>query len=208
MVLHAGVPECELATAALAPDYIVPPRDRYEEYDFLARNPIGIVAEIVRPVAAAGDFHLPKWAEGVRVIAETNSVDATLTRGARLVVASSSESKKAFADGHVIVRQDIGSFDDSFQPTGRTKWPFHIEMKKLRHHYWVVVEGPDAARAEDCLKRAIGAGLIAGIAAALITGGAALSAAIAAFLAELEACLGNSYTVRVDHESHWEYRWT
>ncbi len=80
---------------------------------------------------------------------------------------------------------------------------FHIKMKKLRHQLELTVTGPDEARIRSCINQATTAGLIAAIVAAFATGGGALSAAVGAFLAALEACLGASFQVRIDNQSHW-----
>ncbi len=53
--------------------------------------------------------------------------------------------------------------------------------------------------------RRFAAGLLSAIIAAMATLGAALPAAISAFLKALSLCLGDGFKVRIDDESHWEY---
>lgn len=206
------VPTTGWTALRLAPRYyVIDPPDHIWDFDFIGDEPTGIVGEVVLPVSAHLITHYPHWCRGVRVHSSTNSVEAMF---APLKAVARSPSKGAgrpkLAQGHVIVRQIIASFDDSIQPTGRTRfdpWP-HIEMKKLHHELELIVEGPDEAKIRDCIQKAIAAGLIAAILAAFITGGAALPAAISTFLAELHRCLGNGFSARVENHSHWIYWWT
>jgi len=187
--------------------YIVPPRDGFWDFDLIGDEPTGIVGQVVLPVAAHSVLPLPSWCTGVRVHAH-NFVEASLVPKPFSLAAAS--AKAALAPGHAIVQQHLASYDDSFQPTGNTKfdpWP-HAQMKKLHHDLVLIVSGPDEARIRSCINKAVAAGLLAAIVAAISTLGAALPAAISAFLAELENCLGNSFGVRIENQSHWEYWWT
>lgn len=211
VVAQGEVPTTGWTHIRLSPRYYVtPPADGVWDFDLIGDEPTGIVATVILPVTAEIIVPHPAWCTGVRVHAATNNMTAkvhALTAVARTPTAA---AKAALAPGHVIYRQVIASFDDSFQPTGRTKfdpWP-HIEMKKLHHELELIIEGPDEQKIRDCVTRAAAAGLIAAIVAAFATGGAALPAAISAFLAALESCLGNSFTVRIENHSHWVYWWT
>lgn len=153
------------------------------------------------PVLGVGVFSPPGWMKGVRVHAEGNSVDATVTAGVP-AAAARSLSPRAIKTGHVVVRQELAQFDDSFQPIGMCS-PWSVRMKKLHHTLTLIVEGPDEAQIRACIAQSIAAGMLAAIIAAYVTGGAALHAAVSAFLASLEACLGGSYTARIEDSSHW-----
>jgi hypothetical protein len=112
-----------------------------------------------------------------------------------------------------LVSDVVAQFEDSWQPTGNTKfenWSIHVEMKKLVHKLILKVDGPDegVAHARGCVTKAMTAGLVAAVAAAFGTGGAALPAAQAAAIGTLTACLGGAYQTRFDDDSHWETWWT
>ena len=113
----------------------------------------------------------------------------------------------------VLVDDVIASFDDSFQPTGATKfdpWP-HVQMKKLHHELHLIIEGPDdgAAAARNCLNQALAAGLIAAVGTAFLgVGLGATAAAWEAASATLINCLGGNFNARLDDRSHWEEWWT
>lgn len=112
-----------------------------------------------------------------------------------------------------LVSDVIGSYEDSWQPTGNTKiegWSVHFEMKKLVHKLILIVEGPDdgMAAARAAVNQAAAAGLVAAISAVFLTGGAALALAEEAVIASLTASLGGAFQVRVDNDSHWEFWWT
>lgn len=211
VVALGDVPTTGWSHIRLSPRYYVaPPADGIWDFDFIGDEPTGVVGQVILPVAAEIVVPYPAWCTGARVYSATNNITAKVGPITATVLASAVNAQAALAAGHVIHRQIIASFDDSFQPTGRTKfdpWP-HLEMKKLHHELELVVEGPDESKIKDCIARAAAAGLIAAIIAALATGGAALPAAISAFLAALQNCLGNHFTVRIDNHSHWEYWWT
>jgi hypothetical protein len=188
--------------------YAIAPKDGIWDFDLIGDAPTGIVGQVVLPVVAHSVVHLPSWCKGVRVHSKTNSIEASFVP--KSTVLAETPTPAAFAPGHIIVQQHLISYDDSIQPTGRTKFdPLpHFEMKKLHHDLVLIVTGPDEARIRACIQRAIGEGLLAAIVAAVATLGAALPAAIAAFIASLEGCLGSSFEVRVENQSHWEYWWT
>ncbi|MCZ8072977.1 MAG: hypothetical protein O9341_02485, partial [Paucibacter sp.] len=102
----------------------------------------------------------------------------------------------------VLYRQDIASYDDSFNPIGFCGFG-SIKMKKLHHTLTLTVDGPDEAKIRRCVEEAMAVGLVAAIVAAFVTGGGALSAAVSAFLTQLEGCLGDSFSVRIDDRSEW-----
>jgi hypothetical protein len=115
-----------------------------------------------------------------------------------------------------IVHQAIAHFEDSWQPTGQTKfdpWP-HAQMKKLVHTLVLSIDGPGTtadvvAKAHECINKAVAAGLIAALGAAFISGGmGSANAAWATASATLTGCLGTEYTARIDNVSDWQYWWT
>lgn len=189
--------------------YIVQPADGIWDFDMIADPPAGIAGDVVLPVAASTMIEVPAWCKGIRVRAATNKMEALIDEVALSATAAAAAPPRIGA-GLMSVTQTIASYEDSFQPTGRTKfdpWP-HAEMKKLHHDLVLTVQGPDEAKIRNCINRAIAAGAIAAILAAVGTGGAALPAAISAFLTELTNCLGNGFSARVDDHSHWVYWWT
>lgn len=109
----------------------------------------------------------------------------------------------------------IAPFDDSIQPTGTIHWtksggfipvPIpHAEMKKLAHELHLIIEGPDGSDVGGCVQSAAFVGLLAGLVATCLTGGAALPAAEAAAVTMLLACLGDKFSARFDNQSHWVY---
>lgn len=195
--------------------YIAPPADGIWDFDFYADAPTGIVLPVLLPVSASTFTEAPSWLKGVRVHAQNNAIeqtsfDAAKATPAQPLQAAGQMKAAAGAMAAAIVTMDLAVYDDSFQPTGASKfdpWP-HFEMKKLRHHLTLTVTGPDEAKIRSCINQAIGAGLIAAIAAAYATGGLGLSAATSAFLASLTSCLGNGFDARIDDRSHWIYWWT
>ena len=182
--------------------YIMPPADGFWEFDFVADEPSGIVLQVQLPLVASGIFSPPDWMKGIRVTGGNKSIDIQVDRSAKTAPAV----PRNIGDvnrGHVIVREQLASYDDSFNPIGKCSGVFSIKMKKLHHTLTLVVEGPDEQRIRQCIAEAAGAGLIAAIIAAYATAGLALQAAVSAFLASLEGCLDNSFTVRIDDESYW-----
>lgn len=181
--------------------YIVPPADGYWEFDFAADEPSGIVLQVQLPLITSGVFSPPNWMKGIRIHGEGNSIDVAINTSATTVPATP-KSLAALRRAHVIVRQEIASYDDSHQPIGHCGG-FSIKMKKLHHTLTLVVEGPDESQIRQCIAESAGIGLIAAIIAAYLTGGAALQTAVSAFLSNLKGCLGDSFLVRIDDESHW-----
>jgi hypothetical protein len=181
--------------------YIRPPADGIWDFDFMAEEPSGIVLPVTLPVAAYTEFGAPDWLKGLRIHAEKGAFDVK-TIGSAKHAKSAVGGSSRLRTGHVIVKQVIASYDDSFNIIGSCGG-FSLKMKKLHHELTLTVEGPDEGSIRSCIERAAGAGLIAAIIAAFATGGGALGAAIAAFIAELENCLGNQYQARIDDTSHW-----
>mgnify|MGYP001809911433 CR=1 FL=1 len=189
----------------LAPRYYIqPPADGLWDFDLIGDPPSGPVLQVPVPVAACGIYSMPEWLKGVRVHAVSNSVEQTEIKSATFSQPAAMSHLEFAADAgtRVIVRETIAVFDDSFQPTGMCSM-FSVKMKKLRHEMTLTVEGPDEGRIRQCIAEAVGAGLLAAIAAAFGTGGGALPAAISAALARLQVCLGDSFNVRFDDRSHW-----
>ncbi len=68
--------------------YINPPADGIQDFDFVADPPVGPATEVVLPITAHYILtHIPAWLKGVRVHAETNKVDETLTGAKPLTIA-------------------------------------------------------------------------------------------------------------------------
>lgn len=182
--------------------YVHPPADGYWEFNFLGDPPFGPSLQVMLPVAAAGLFPCPDWVRGVRVKGRSGNAEAAVERAEIKPADFKPELLNLSEDrSHALVEQTIAVFDDSFQPVGFCGG-FHVKMKKLRHELVLIVEGPDEGRIRHCINEAAAAGLIAAIVAAFVTGGAALQAAIAAFLGRLEQCLGASMA-KIENRSHW-----
>jgi hypothetical protein len=181
--------------------YVAPPADGIWDFDLLADEPLGIVLEVITPHAASGVFAAPEWVKVVRIHGGQNSMDAKVVPD-RPLKDSQPEPARLAKTGNVIVQREIAVYDDSFNPIGMCS-PWSVRMKKLRHTLTLTVEGPDEARNRHCIEQAAAAGALAAIVAAFITGGAALSAAISAFLTMLKGCLGESFSARIDDNSYW-----
>jgi hypothetical protein len=218
LVAHGQVSSSGWSAPQLAPRYyVVPPADGMWDIDFIADAPSGIVLTVNLPVSASRLIEVPAWFKGVRVHAEQGFVEAkqfgkalSATSAIGSVVAIPMHKDVAPLAAAAIVSTDLAIYDDSFQPTGNTKfdpWP-HVEMKKLRHHLTLTVSGPDEQKIRSCINQAIGAGLLVAIAAAYTTGGLGLSAAVTAFLSSLTSCLGNGFEAKVDDRSYWITWWT
>ena len=199
------VPTSGWSEIRLAPRfYIKEPVDGIWDIDLDADAPVGLVLQVVQSVTASGLFPAPPWLKGIKVHGATNHVVASLTSGKKSVDATPMLAMlKSTRAGSVIYKRDLAVYDDSFQPIGFCSGFGSIKMKKLRHELTLTVEGPDEAKIRSCVERSIGAGLVAAIIAVYLTGGAALSAAISAFIASLESCLGEGFSVRIDDDSHW-----
>lgn len=106
-----------------------------------------------------------------------------------------------------LVDRTIASYEDSHQIHSVTGFPPKVRMKKLQHKLKVVVEGPDnmVAHAAACVERAIMAGLLAGIIASYATAGLGAKVGWAVAHAQIVACLGQGYDVRLEDESEWDY---
>ena len=183
--------------------YTAPPQNGVWDFDLIGHEPAGVVLEVETPFVASGLFSPPGKIKTVRVHAASNSVDIDVAEGAKTKVAMGFASRPG-KSGNVIYHQDIASYDDSWGQIGWCSFPLHPKMHKLHHTLTLIIEGPDSAAIQNCVQQAAVAGLIAAIVAAYATGGLALSAAISAFVAQLQSCLGNSFSVRVDDHSEWE----
>lgn len=67
-------------------------------------------------------------------------------------------------------------YEDSHQvhSVNVVNWKMVTTMKKLDHNLYVVIEGPDEAKARSCFNQALQAGLIAAAAAAFVGAGIGL----------------------------------
>ena len=210
------VPTSGWTSPRLAPRvYIMPPADGVWEFDFYADPPAGIVLEVIQPIFAAATVSAPAWCTGVRILAQTNSIAATIDpKAVHPTIHSRPEGipLSATVAGAAIVSQKIAHYEDSWQPTGNTKIDWggvHIEMKKLDHDLTLTVEGPSEQQIRNCISTALAAGVLAAIVAAFGTGGlGAANAGLAVAEQALLACLGAGYTVRFNDDSHWETWWT
>lgn len=183
--------------------YITPPIDGLWEFDFQGDPPSGLVLEVVLPVSATAVVGVPDWCKGIKVYAAENSVIAVDLKEVPLARRKSPAVLLTPRSGRVLVRQDLVSYDDSFNPIGFCSGFGSIRMKKLHHTLTLTIEGPDEAKIRSCVAEATGVGLIAAIVAVYATGGGGLSAAISAFIAQLQGCLGDAFSVRVDDHSDW-----
>lgn len=209
---ESALPRLHVAALALAPTsgwsgawlspryYLTPPADGVWEFDFMASPPGGFVLQVMTPIAAHGWVACPEWAKKVKVIGE-NEVLADIVE-MDLKIASGIMAEVENEEKRVVWRRCLASFDDSFNIIGHCGG-LSLKMKKLHHTITVVVVGPDDNSVEKCFKEALGLGLVAAIAAAFITGGAALSAAISAFLAQFGKCLGREFEIRMENKSEW-----
>lgn len=180
--------------------YISEPDDKIQDIDFMGMPPSGMVAQVTLPVTASLDIPAPSWLEGVRVHA--SSGDYTIEEISHDVLFQPRKEIR-IASGHVIIREKIASYEDSWQPIG-VCGPFSVRMKKLLHELTLIVEGPDESKIRACIGDAMGVGLIAGLLSAFITGGAALASATTAFITHLKGCLGSEFHVRLNDSSRWE----
>lgn len=205
---HGEVPSSGWSHACLAPRfYVTPPADGIWDFDFLAAEPAEMAAQVVLPIAASYEGRGPGWIRGVRVHAATNDLVVQAFAGGKVAAAGTFALAK---QGVALVEQTIAIYDDSFQPTGTIHWsggfpPIpHVEMKKLRHELTLIVEGPDEGKIRHCIDTSLAAGAVAALIAAFATGGWAAAEAFAATaLSTLEACLGGSFTVKLNDRSHW-----
>jgi hypothetical protein len=181
--------------------YVQPPADGIQDFEFVG-SPAGIGADVMLPVAATYAGHAPAWLKGVRVKAVQNAIECPIKR-TKAKARDLDIARLRELAGNVIVRKSIAVYDDSFQPIGMCSL-FHVKMKKLRHELTLTVTGPDEAKIRRCIDQALGAGVLAAIIAAFATGGmGAAQAFVSAALSSITACLGDSYSVRFDDESHW-----
>lgn len=59
--------------------YVTPPADGIQEYDFVAIPPSGIIHETLTPIEAEDSLSpIPNWCKGVRVHARTNKIEGKL----------------------------------------------------------------------------------------------------------------------------------
>ncbi|TAX99802.1 hypothetical protein ELH75_01200 [Rhizobium leguminosarum] len=181
--------------------YSTPPANGIWEFDFVGDEPRGEAYQIQLPVSVFDIFYAPPWVTTLRVYSASGSMDHQLA-------AKGVQTATQFVQAAVLYRRDLATYDDSIQPTGTIHWDGftpHVEMKKLHHVLYVVIEGPDQTQIDNCFRQAATAAIIAAIIAAYATGGLALGAAVNAFVTALTACLGASYNVRTENNSHWIY---
>lgn len=185
--------------------YANPPADGIWDLDLTGDPPFGMALQVVLPVTASTILGAPAWLKGFRVHGNP-SVESKNIQSESLQKMKDSEFfdlQRTATQKTSIFRQSIASYDDSFNPIGFCSGFGSIKMKKLRHELTLIVEGPDDSKIRKCIEQAAGAGLIAAIIAVYATGGGGLAAAVTTFLSQVEACLGNEFTVKLDDSSHW-----
>jgi hypothetical protein len=181
--------------------YVEPPEDGVLELDFVADAPFAPAIQVLRPIEGSLVSYNPEpWIRGVRVYSETNSMDAQVLVAQAQRFADPDEGLRS---ARAILTFPIASFEDSWQPTGSFCGFLKPEMKKLRHDLVLIVEGPDEARIRACVAQALTGAVVAALVAAFTTGGVGLGPAIAAAVASLQGCLGESFSVRFDRRSEW-----
>lgn len=69
-------------------EYVMPPADGIQDFDFIATPPTGVVIQVVLPITAHYVMqNIPSWLKGVRVHSQTNTVEAKLVDAAEHAVA-------------------------------------------------------------------------------------------------------------------------
>jgi len=202
------VPTSGWSGIALSPQYnIAPPEDGILVFDLIAHIPVGPVLQVISMVSAETIEPAPDWLKGVTIRGSTNSVTTDkIENASRENTINIFNNDNAFTkdERNYIFNQTVAVYDDSFQPIGLCSGFGSIKMKKLRHEITLIIEGPDESKIRRCFEESVAAGLIAGIAAVFLTGGLALSAALAAFKSYLIQCLADSsFEVRIERSSHW-----
>lgn len=188
--------------------HITEPSDGIWDIDLTAREPTGMVLNVIQPFSTQGVFVKPKWLKGLRIHGK-NAYDVNISANKnndwkRAKKATNNKGTKS------IITQQLASYDDSFQPTGTIHWDGwtpHPEMKKLHHDVVIIVEGGDENTVRDCLNKAFTDALLAAILAALISGGmAAAGAFLSTGVDSLTRCIGSeAINVRIIDNSHWVY---
>jgi len=107
-----------------------------------------------------------------------------------------------------ILNEKVARYEDSHQvhSVNIVDWKIKTTMKKLDHNLFIVVEGPDAAKAKSCFDQAAKTGLIAAAGAAFV--GAGLGAAEVGFTvakASMRECMGDAFDIHLRDESNWVY---
>lgn len=65
--------------------YVTPPADGIQDFDFVATPPTGIVLQVLSPIAGDGEIQLEDWMKGVRVHSKSNDMTVSLTTSERSV---------------------------------------------------------------------------------------------------------------------------
>lgn len=80
-------------------EYVTPPADGIQEFDFVATPPDGIVLQVISKISASGVLpEMPAWVRGVRVVTATNKIDfafiaaETLFDGAEIAAADDTDA--------------------------------------------------------------------------------------------------------------------
>ncbi|OAT18849.1 hypothetical protein M979_1673 [Buttiauxella noackiae ATCC 51607] len=194
--------------------YISDPSDGVWDFGLIAKEPVGMVLQVIEPFELRSIVPKLSWLKAVRINA-SKSVMAPIELNESLKYELFQRSQNRDAT-RSLISQQLASYDDSIQPTGTIHWkndgPFglpvpHPEMKKLTHSIIITVDGPDESKVRECLSRAFTSATIAAILAALISGGmAAASAFFAAGTESLKSCLGDELiSVNIVDDSHWVF---
>lgn len=176
------------------------PADGLWEFDIVADQPLGLVIPCRAPFSIGAFYSPPDWMKKIVIYGKNKKVIDVMNKNSKIYSSKIIKSEKAQPP---VLVQLLASYDDSQQPIGFCGG-FSVRMKKLVHTLTLYIYGPSESDARNCVNNAAGIGLIAAIIAAFATGGGAFSAAISSFIASLENCLGDKFTIKIDDSSHWE----
>ncbi|MCR9140364.1 MAG: hypothetical protein NXI27_30655 [Alphaproteobacteria bacterium] len=65
--------------------YVTPPSDGIQDFDFVGTPPTGIALQVLTPVGGDGEVILEDWMKGVRVHAKSNNMSVSLSTSERSV---------------------------------------------------------------------------------------------------------------------------
>ena len=97
---------------------VAPPSDGLIEFDFEGDAPSGPVLEVMLPAMATCIAGAPDWLKGVKVYAASGSVVVNDMKVSALARTPGSRPALAAKPKGVLYRQDLVSYDDSFNPIG------------------------------------------------------------------------------------------
>lgn len=65
--------------------YVTPPADGIQDFDFVATPPAGIALQVLSPISGDGEIQMENWMQGVRVHAKSNNMTVMLSASERSV---------------------------------------------------------------------------------------------------------------------------